>query len=288
LSDFILLLSVAFLVLSERKILGLAQIRKRPNVVRYFGLVQTVFDRVKLLTKQRIFNNKYFYYLYDIIPFIFLILSILGWLLLRSFNSILNFSFGFIFLILISLLIIFPSLWSRWRSNSIFTSIGSIRRVAQICSYDIIFIFLILIFLILNFSFNFNNFSIFILNNIFNIFVLILWILSVLAELNRTPFDLLEGESELVSRFNTEFGSRGFTLLFIREYISLWLLSGFVTILMILGRSFQFYNLILILILTFSTIFIRASYPRIKFNEIIELLWFSLIFIVLILLILIL
>merc|ERR1712173_278271 len=100
--------------------------------------------------------------------------------------------------------------------------------------------------------------------------VLILWVLSVLAELNRTPFDLLEGESELVSGFNTEFGSGGFTLLFIREYLSLWLLSGFVTILIFLGRSFQFYNLILIL--TFSTIFIRASYPRIKFNEIIELL----------------
>jgi len=72
-----------------------------------------------------------------------------------------------------------------------------------------------------NYIANFNNFSIFILNNIFNTFVLILWVLSVLAELNRTPFDLLEGESELVSRFNTEFGSRGFTLLFIREYISL-------------------------------------------------------------------
>merc|ERR1712178_489303 len=110
----------------------------------------------------------------DIIPFIFLILSILGWLLIRSFNSILNFSFGFIFLILISLLIIFPSLWSRWGSNSIFTSIRSIRRVAQICSYDIIFIFLILIFLVLNFSFNFNNFSVFVLNNVFNLFVLIL------------------------------------------------------------------------------------------------------------------
>merc|ERR1711923_653542 len=115
-------------------------------------------------------------------------------------------------------------------------------------------------------SFNFNNFNLFILNNIFNLFILILWILSVLAELNRTPFDLLEGESELVSRFNTEFGSRGFTLLFIGEYLSLWLLSGFVTILIFLGGSFQFYNLILILILTFSTIFIRASYPRIKFK----------------------
>merc|ERR1711923_210756 len=137
-------------------------------------------------------------------------------------------------------------------------------------------------------SFNFNNFNLFILNNIFSLFILILRILSVLAELNRTPFDLLEGESELVSRFNTEFGSGGFTLLFIGEYLSLWLLSGFVTILIFLGRSFQFYNLILILILTFSTIFIRASYPRIKFNEIIELLWFSLIFIVLILLILVL
>merc|ERR1712066_170305 len=140
-------------------------------------------------------------------------------------------------------------------------------------------------FLILNFSFNFNNFSVFILNNIFNLFILVL---CVLAELNRTPFDLLEGESELVSGFNTEFGSGGFTLLFIGEYLSLWLLSGFVTILIFLGGNFQFYNLILILILTFSTIFIRASYPRIKFNEIIELLWFSLIFIVLFILILVL
>merc|ERR1711978_866852 len=141
--------------------------------------------------------------------------------------------------------------------------IRSIRRVAQICSYDIIFIFLILIFLILNFSFNFNNFSSFILNNIFNLFVLILWVLSVLAELNRTPFDLLEGESELVSGFNTEFGSGGFTLL------------------LVLSRAFNLLNLVLVLFLAFTSIFMRASYPRIKFNEIIEILWFSLVFIVL-------
>merc|ERR1712050_656705 len=119
--------------------------------------------------------------------------------------------------------------------------------------------FLILIFLVLNFSFNFNNFSTFILNNIFNLFVLILWVLSVLAELNRTPFDLLEGESELVSGFNTEFGSRGFTLLFIREYLSLWVLT-------------RVFTLFLVLFLAFTSIFIRASYPRIKFNEIIEIL----------------
>merc|ERR1712170_247158 len=78
-----------------------------------------------------------------------------------------------------------------------------------------------ILFLNLNFSFNFNNFNLFILNNIFNLFILILWVLSCLAELNRTPFDLLERESELVSRFNTEFRSRGFTLLFMREYLSL-------------------------------------------------------------------
>merc|ERR1712071_358105 len=107
---------------------------------------------------------------------------------------------------------------------------------AQLCSYEIIFIFLILI--LINFNFN----------NIFNILILILWYFTCLAELNRTPFDLLEGESELVSGFNTEFRSRRFTLLFIGEYLNLWLL------------------------LRFLSIFMRAAYPRIKFNEIIELL----------------
>merc|ERR1711970_1707258 len=95
--------------------------------------------------------------------------------------------------------------------NSTFTSIRVIRGIAQLCSYEIIFIFLILI--LINFNFNFNN--------IFNILILILWYFTCLAELNRTPFDLLEGESELVSGFNTEFRSRRFTLLFIGEYLNL-------------------------------------------------------------------
>merc|ERR1712189_67129 len=109
-------------------------------------------------------------------------------------------------------------------------------RVAQICSYDIIFIFLILIFLILN----------------------------CLAELNRTPFDLLEGESELVSRFNTEFGSRGFYFTFHER----------IFIFMTFVRFCYYFNIFRwkFSILYFTTIFIRASYPRIKFNEIIELL----------------
>merc|ERR1711974_398145 len=109
-------------------------------------------------------------------------------------------------------------------------------------------------------------------NNIFNLFVLILWVLSVLAELNRTPFDLLEGESELVSGFNTEFGSRGFTLLFIGEYLSLWVLTRIFTLFLVLSRAFNLLNLILVLFLAFTSIFMRASYPRIKFNEIIEIL----------------
>jgi NADH-quinone oxidoreductase subunit H len=112
LSIFIVLLSVAFLVLFERKILRLAQIRIRPNIVRFFRILQTVFDRVKLLTKENIFKNKYFYFIYDIIPKLFLTFSLSCFIIFRSFQSRNNIFLNILFLLFLSLLIIFPSILS--------------------------------------------------------------------------------------------------------------------------------------------------------------------------------
>merc|ERR1712066_82489 len=109
----ILLKIFRFLSLFEPKILGLAQIRIRPNIVRFFRILQTVFDRVKLLTKENIFKNKYFYFIYDIIPKIFLTFSLSCFIIFRTFQSRNNIFLNLLFLLFLSLLIIFPSILSR-------------------------------------------------------------------------------------------------------------------------------------------------------------------------------
>lgn len=260
-----LLLIVAFLVLLERKVLRLAQIRKRPNIVRFYGILQTIIDRVKLLLKKFFILPKFISFFFLFSPFCAFFLALLLWFFpYARFSLSINEFNIFIIFTLISLNR-HTLVWARWRSSNIYSLFRAIRAVAQIISYEVILSFFFFLIIIKTRSFTWEIFNYF--NFFFFLFFLLIWIIIALAELNRTPFDLVERESELVRRYNVEFSRSGFTLLFLAEYLSIWLIS-LLTVIFFFSKSFFFFFFFSIVI-----IFIRAQLPRFKFFDLIFLAW---------------
>merc|ERR1712179_416938 len=188
------LVNVAFVTLLERKILGYSQIRKGPNKVRIIGISQPFNDAIKLFTKEIVYPKLSNIFQYLISPFCGLIIVLITCILIPFKEIILPSRITIIFLYIIIRINIYPVLISGWASNRKYALIGALRAVAQTVSYEVC-LALILIFYL------------------------------CLAETNRTPFDFAEGESELVSGFNIEYGRLGFALIFIAEYASIFFLS---------------------------------------------------------------
>lgn len=264
-SILILLLIVAFLVLLERKILRLTQMRKRPNIVGFYGIIQTIADRVKLLLKKFLILKHYTRFFFIIAPSIAFFLSLILW-----FFPVINSSFSycelriFIFLIIISLNR-HTIVWARWRSSNIYSLIRAIRAVAQVVSYEVVLSFFIFLLIIKT---RIINWLVFHYKSYFFIFFFFFtWAVIILAELNRTPFDLVEGESELVRRYNVEFSRARFTLLFLAEYLSIWLISLIFTI------FFLPKNIFMVILIVLFVVIVRAQLPRFKFIDLIFLAW---------------
>nr|WRW10898.1 NADH dehydrogenase subunit 1 [Microcosmus sp. z YZ-2024] len=264
------LLLVAFLVLLERKFLGLLQIRKGPNIVGIFGLLQTVMDGVKLLLKNFLVNTTNYFFFFS--PLFFFLLSLFQWLVLPVQFQYLNMSYTILITFLLSGLMVYILLWTGWGSNNSFGFIGTIRGIAQMISYEVVFFFFLMVFMML---LGYSSWDSFLCSNgffkSFFMFVFFMpWLVMVLLELNRAPFDLVEGESELVSGFNVEFSGFGFTLLFLAEYMNIWLLS-FITSLIFWGG---FYNLfVFTMMFIMVVLWSRGLLPRFKFLDIIFLTW---------------
>lgn len=272
-----ILINVAFITLLERKILGFSQLRLGPNKVRIFGVLQPFRDAIKLFLKQRELNfnrNKLSFYLIPIIIFIILIIL---WIIIPSkfFSNYWKLST----LLFISFLRVgvYPILLIGWASNSKYAIIGGIRGVAQTISYEIRLALTFILFISFFFSFQLREVK----NSILFIritfpFVLILWLIIVIAETNRTPFDFAEGESELVSGFNIEYASVGFVLIFLREYGIILLFSSLSALLFFNNRIFNF--LLSIISVGFSRLWIifRATFPRYRYDILINLAWKSL------------
>ena len=261
----ILLLIVAILVLLERKILRLAQIRKRPNIIRFYRVLQTVIDRVKLILKKFLLLPHFFFFFFIIAPSFAFSLSLLLWIFIYIYNSLRYYELMiFLFIIIISLNR-HTIVWARWRSFNIYSLFRAIRAVAQVVSYEVVLSFFIFTLIIKSRVFRwiiFKNHSFF-----FFFFFSFLWIVIILAEINRTPFDLVEGESELVGRYNVEFSRARFTLLFLAEYLSIWLIS------FIFIFFFLFYNTFIWILVTSLVVVIRSQLPRFKFIDLISLAW---------------
>lgn len=262
-----LILSIAFYTIVERKVLGLIIIRVGPNKPSFLGLLTPLIDAIKLLTKNWInlkLEVKIYTYLGPIISFI-LILLIWNLIPLRSKERC---DLGMIWFISISGLGVYGIFVRGWGSDSKFSFLGSLRAVAQTISYEITLgLLLICIFLnIISFNIDFfNSYPIFMW---WRFFLFISWIINCLIETNRAPFDLVEGESELVRGFNTEYGRIKFALLFLREY-------GII-IFLCLFTSFIFIPLLLEIIFPFICIFFiwaRSAYPRVRYDILIKFIW---------------
>nr|YP_010242240.1 NADH dehydrogenase subunit 1 [Raja undulata]QTJ25373.1 NADH dehydrogenase subunit 1 [Raja undulata] len=277
------LLATAFLTLVERKILGYMQLRKGPNVVGPYGLLQPIADGLKLFTKEPVRPSHSSHFLFLITPTTALTLALLMWMPLPLPHSILNLNLGLLFILAISSLTVYTILGSGWASNSKYALMGALRAVAQTISYEVTLGLILLSLVIMTGGFTLHTFN-FAQETVWLLIpawpLAMMWYISTLAETNRAPFDLTEGESELVSGFNIEYAGGPFALFFLAEYSNI-LMMNTLSVILFMGVSYnpflpQISTLNLMIkatMLTLLFLWIRASYPRFRYDQLMHLVW---------------
>ena len=270
------LISVAFVTLLERKILGYIQIRKGPNKVGFMGILQPFSDAVKLFTKEQTILTLSNFFPYYLSPVFSLFVSLVVWRVLPYEFGFINFNLGILFFLCCLSLGVYSTIAAGWSSNCKYSLLGRLRAVAQTISYEVRLALILLSVIFLIGGFNIGLFGKYQERIWFLWFFLplsMIWFASCLAETNRTPFDFAEGESELVSGFNTEYGAGGFALIFIAEYARiLFIRALFVIIFM--GRSLcgvLFY--VKLRLISFVFVWVRGTLPRLRYDKLIYLAW---------------
>ena len=270
------LVNVAFLTLLERKVLGYAQARKGPNKVRAAGVLQPFADAVKLFLKERVLPTSGNLFTYRVAPVLRLLLTLWVWRLMPLREGPIRFSYSAVVLLMVIRFGVYATLLAGWASNSKYGLIGALRGVAQTISYEVRLALFLFRFLLVPVTLNLSllrqtNSELALLGCLAPL--VLLWFVSCLAETNRTPFDFAEGERELVSGFNIEYGRGGFALIFMAEYGSILFLSLLTASLIITSSTHTIVLYVLIRAIRVAWIWARATLPRYRYDILINLAW---------------
>ena len=284
------LISVAFLVYAERKVLALIQLRRGPNVVGPFGILQSFADAIKLLTKENIVPTNSNKVVFLLAPIITMVLSLAGWAVIPFAPNwvIADINVGIMYLFAVSSLGVYGVIMAGWASNSQYPFLGALRSAAQMVSYEVSIGFVIITVLLCVGSLNLSKIveaqqTVWFAIPLLPMFVV--FFISALAETNRLPFDLPEDESTLVAGFFTEYSSASFVLFFLGEYASMILMSSMTVILFMGGwlPPFDIFPLniipgvvwftIKVIFILFLFIWVRGTFPRYRYDQLMRLGW---------------
>ncbi|MBH71055.1 MAG: NADH-quinone oxidoreductase subunit H [Alphaproteobacteria bacterium MarineAlpha6_Bin6] len=287
---FPLLIFVGLLTFIERKVIAAMQLRRGPNVVGPFGLFQPIADGIKLLTKEIIIPYGSDKYVFLIAPIITFVLSLIGWAVIPFDKGIVlsDINVGVLYLFAISSLSVYGIIMAGWASNSKYAFLGAMRSAAQMVSYEVSIGLIIISVLISAGSLNLSE--IVMAQKGMWYFIphfpmMIIFFISTLAETNRAPFDLPEAEAELVSGFHVEYSSFPFALFFLGEYANIVLMSSMTTILFFGGwlppfnlEIFTFipgyiWFFLKVSFFIFLFLWIRATFPRFRYDQLMRLGW---------------
>jgi NADH-quinone oxidoreductase subunit H len=289
-----LLIAVAYLTYAERKVLAAAQLRKGPNVVGPFGLLQPIADALKLLTKETVIPTGANRGVFLMAPILTFVLSLIAWAVI-PFGAglvIANINVGILYLFAISSLGVYGIIMAGWSSNSKYAFLGALRSAAQMVSYEVSIGFVMVSVLLCVGSLNLSAIveaqkTVWFCIPLLPMFVV--FFISGLAETNRSPFDLPEGESELVAGFFVEYSSMSFALFYLGEYANMILMSAMTSVLFLGGWLAPFnwqpftgplahlwsicWFFAKIAFVLFCFLWVRATMPRFRYDQLMRLGW---------------
>ncbi len=298
-----LLIAVAYLTLAERRVIGFMQLRKGPNVVGPFGMFQPFADALKLMAKETILPAGADKIVFMIAPILTFVLAIVAWAVIPFDAGLVlaDINVGILYLFAISSLGVYGVIMAGWASNSKYAFLGALRSAAQMVSYEVSMGLVIITVLLCVGSLNLSAIieaqrGMWFFIPLFPMFIV--FFISTLAETNRAPFDLPEGESELVAGYFVEYSSMSFALFFLGEYANMILMSAMTALLFLGGwlPPFDFapftwvpgpiWFILKIVALLFVFLWVRATTPRYRYDQLMRLGWkvflpFSLIWVVL-------
>jgi len=287
-----LLLCVAYLTYAERRVIGLMQMRRGPNVVGPFGLLQPIADAVKLMFKEIIIPTPASKTVFILAPMITFILSLIGWAVIPFGAGLVlaDINVGVLYVLAISSLGVYGIIMAGWASNSKYAFLGAIRSSAQMISYEVSMGLVIVTVLLVTGTLNLSEIVEYQRTMPFWIQLLlapmaVVFFISVLAETNRLPFDLPEAEAELVAGYNVEYSSMAFALFFLGEYANMILVSA-ITVTFFMGGYLPPFNIEFleiipgfiwfvakVVFLLFIFLWIRATLPRYRYDQLMRIGW---------------